>query len=229
MLRGPGYSRRPLPLEEVVVYLLDLLGLPHYDAQVMAHHEPDEVLAVDEDEADRDGFGVVPRALAEAGRGDKDAAMGMGPLQRADEGLDFGAGDDSARLVVFGAHSDQVKAEGVRVDDAVKPNIASSRGDDSGALRPAVAHRAQQFDRQFLEEVRPGPIDLAEEFVGDLAFDALVASVTARTYGIRGRKELQPSGCEQAQQEVLLVLPVHPALADDSRARCPGRARPEGE
>ena len=131
-------------LEEVLVDLLDLVGLPNGHTQVLVHHEGHQCGSVNEHEPDSDLLGILSGPVCEVGRGDEHSPLGLSTLECSYEGLDVGTVDRRTRDMAFGLHPNKVKPERILVNDPVKSRITTSGCDHTLALRSAVTHGAQQ-------------------------------------------------------------------------------------
>jgi hypothetical protein len=80
------------------------------------------------------------------------AAVGLGALQGADEGLHLGALDCGVAVVALGLYADQIESKGVLADHAVEAAVARSAGVCQQGLAPPVAHGAQQQQAETFEE-----------------------------------------------------------------------------
>ena len=150
-------------LEEVLVDLLDLIGLTNGHTQVLIHHEGHQSWPVNQHKADCDLLRVLSGTLCEVGRVDEHSPLRLSTLKRSYEGLDVGTVDRRSRLMALGLHPDKIKSERVLVNDPVKAGITAPRCHYALALGSAVCHGAQQTNRKFFQEVRACREDLVEE------------------------------------------------------------------
>lgn len=142
-------------LEEVLVDLLDLVGLTNGHTKVLVHHEGHQSGPVNQDKADCYLLCVLLRPVCEVGRGDEDSPLRLSTLECSYEGLDVRTVDRRSRGMAFGLHSDKIKAERILVNDAVKARIPTPGCDHTLTLRSAISHGSQQTHRELLQEVRP--------------------------------------------------------------------------
>ena len=137
----------PSLLKEVLIDLLDLIGLTNSHTKVLIHHQRHQSGPVNEHKPDCYLLGILPRTIREVGRGDKHTPLRLSTLKRPYKRLDVRAIDRRSRLVALGLNPDKIKAKRILVDDSIKACITTPGCHNSLALRSAVTHGAQQTHR----------------------------------------------------------------------------------
>ena len=133
-------------LEEVLVDLLDLVGLTNGHTQVLIHHEGHQSRPVNQDETDSNLLCVLLRTACEVGRGDEHSPLCLSTLKSSHEGLDVGTVDRRSRDAALGLHPNKIKPERILVNDPVKanwvrgPRVVCEESRGRGTTSPDLTH-----------------------------------------------------------------------------------------